>query len=275
MKFCSQPLLATETEGDADKKRVAADTCASCSPSPLCIPRDLNRQETLQFEHLISGKRRIARHASLYRKHDSLGMLYVVRFGQFKLIGGDRISDQRVAGFRMAGDLVGLEAIATGQHNFRLVALENSEVCEIPFAALRNTMSVEPAIQRQFLQSMSEALNNEFDRGFLLAETSLDERFASFLLKLGERYARLGYSDKSFRLATSRSDICSYLGTTIESVSRLIARFNLEGAVSINGRMVELRDRPYLEALTCGDKQTVKRAELRHAEGVSAFCASH
>lgn len=55
------------------------------------------------------GNRRIARHATLYRKHDNQRMLFVVRFGQFKLIGGE-LSEQRVEGFHMAGDLLGLDA---------------------------------------------------------------------------------------------------------------------------------------------------------------------
>jgi CRP/FNR family transcriptional regulator len=224
-----------------------------------CIPHSFNVREAPLFERLVAGHRRIAPRASLHRKGDSLNMLYVVRFGQFKLIGGD-LHEQRVAGFHMAGDLMGLGAIATGTHNFRLMALENSEVSEIPFAAMLRTMSAEPAFQRQFLQIMSEALNNEYSRAFLLAATSLEGRFASFLLALGEKYARMGYSDKSYRLSMSRGDIGSYLGTTIESVSRLIGRFNVQGAVSIRGRTVELRDRPYLHALMCGDDQAMSLA---------------
>lgn len=267
MNINSQRLSATEMPVMVNQRPVPNDTystsSSSCPIRKASISRNFNEPEMLQFEDLVAGKRRVARHASLYRRHDRLNMLYVIRFGQFKLIVGDLIGEQRVAGFHMAGDLVGLDAIATGQHNFRLMALEDSEVCEIPFAAIAKMMGAEPAIQRQFLQAMSGALNNEYMRSFLLTTSSLDERFASFLLKLGEKYGRLGYSDKSFRLSMSRGDIGSYLGTTVESVSRLIARFNAQGAVSIRGRMVELRDRPYLQALSCGDEPAVKRAGVR------------
>lgn len=262
MELNSQVPLAQFTSVMAEKKRVINDTCSTCSSCPLrqtCFPHNFNARETRQFEHLVTGKRRIARHTTLHRKHDRLVMLHTVRYGQFKLIGEDLAGLPRVAGFYMAGDLMGLDAIATGSHCFRLMALENSEVCEIPFAPLASMMSVEPAILRQFLQSMSESLNNEYSRSFL-ATTSLDERFANFLLRLGEKYGRLGYSDKAFRLAMSRSDIGSYLGTTVESISRLITRFNAQGAVSISGRLVELRDRPYLKAMTCGSEHAVKRA---------------
>lgn len=55
----------------------------------------------------------------------------------------------------------------------------------------------------------------------------------------------------------SRGDIASYLGTSIETVSRLIFRLNAHGAVSISGRMVELLDRSYLQALVWGSEEIV------------------
>jgi CRP/FNR family transcriptional regulator len=232
--------------------RAESVPCASCHLKKACMPGTLNARETQQFEGVVVGRRRIARHASLFRQQDRLGILYAIRYGQFKAIGGGLPGEQRAAGFHMAGELVGLDAIATGQHQFRTMALENSEVCEIDFAALTRLMSVEPAIQRQFLQAMSEALVREFVRSASLATMSLDQRFARFLVNLGERYARLGYSDNAFRLSMSRGDIGSYLGSTNESVSRLIARFNANGSILISGREVGLLDRPYLRALADG-----------------------
>lgn len=229
------------------------DGCASCPTLKTCVPGHFNERETKQFEHMVTGRRRIARHASLYRQHEHLGAMYLVRFGQFKMIGGE-LDEQRVLGFFMPGDLLGLDAIATGRHQFRMMALENSEVCEVPFAALIQAMSGEPGLQRQFLQMMSASLVNEFSRSLWLSTRSLDQRFAHFLLQLSKRYARLGYSSKSFRLAMSRADIGSYLGATVESISRLIGRFNAHGAVSIRARMVDLRDPCRLDALAAGSE---------------------
>lgn len=272
MEFTPQFLLPMETAIMADKKSVIDETrlCSSCSSRKACISRDFNERETHMFEHLTAGKRRVLRDTSLYRKHDSLRMLYIVRYGQFKLISENSNGKQQVVGFYMAGDLMGIDMIATGLHQFRVVALENSEVCEIPFSEATDMMSVEPAIQHGFFQAMSVSLNNVYSRSPFLAKIALDARFANFLLMLGEKYGRLGYSQKSFRLSMSRGDIGSYLGISIESVSRLISRFNAQGAVSVNGRMVELCDRPYLQTLTSGDEQSAKRAGLplaSNAEG--------
>lgn len=270
MKIGIQQLPSSGTAASAGESAAPGAGCASCPLIKACLPGNFNQREIQLFENVVAGRRRIARHASLFRKQDRLGMLYAVRFGQFKLIRGDQLGQQHVAGFHMAGDLVGLDGIATGQHDFRLMALENSEVCAIPFAALASVMGVEPAIQRKFLQTMSAALIEEHDHSILLSTTSLDERFATFLMRYGEKYARLGYSDKSFRLSMSRGDIGSYIGTTVESVSRLIARFNAQGAVSIDGRAVTLHDRDYLHALRAGGAPALGRAEALAPASIAA-----
>jgi CRP/FNR family transcriptional regulator len=234
-------------------------SCSSCALRKVCIASTLDEREIQRFEVLISARRRIARHANLLKKHEAIDKLYIVRSGQFKLTLEDVAGKRRVAEFYLLGDVMGLDAIANGQHNYELVALEGSEVCEIPFERIVSMMGSEPAIQRQFLGIMSVSLNNAFNRSFLLA-TSLEERFSGFLLRLAEKHGRLGYSSKSFRLGMPRGDIGSYLGTSLESVSRLVARFNAQGAVSINGRMVELLDWGYLHAVTSRNDQILQRA---------------
>lgn len=259
MNIVSHVLHRLATALPADRKAPPSPGCSACSLRKVCIAGPLDEREMQHFETLISGKRRLARHASLLRKHENLDKLYVVRSGQFKLTLEDAAGQRRVADFYLPGDVMGLDAIANGQHNYELVALESSEVCEISFDRIVRMMGVEPAIQRQFFHIMSVSLNNAFNRSFLVA-TSLEERFSGFLLRLADKYGRLGYSSKSFRLGMPRGDIGSYLGTSVESVSRLVARFNAHGAVAINGRMVELLDWGYLHAKSSRNDQVLQRA---------------
>lgn len=198
------------------------------------------------FDGAVVGRRRVTRNASAYREQDHFEALFYVRFGEFKLTRRNSVGEPYVAQFYMAGDLIGLDAIATGRHGYKLTALENSEVCEISFAAMKKIMSSEPKLLSRFLKAMSASLNDQADHCSVLARPSLDGRFAGFLLEMSSRYERLGYSNKSFRLSMTRADIGSYLGTSIESVSRVIARFNAQQSVLIQGRQVEIRDYDYL-----------------------------
>ena len=210
------------------------------------------------LEALSAQTRGIPRHDRLFRKNDFLDRLYVIRFGQFKLIGNNSNGQQRVIGFHMAGDWIGLDAIAKGLHEFGAIALEDSAVWEIPFSAASITMTSQPEIQRQFFETMSAALKNQY-RHSLLVGASLEARFASFLLTMGEKFSHLGYSDSVFRLSMSRSDIGSYLGTTTESVSRVIARLNSAGGVTISGRDVVVHDVTFLESIINGVRRDAQR----------------
>lgn len=226
-----------------------SETCTGCRSPMVSIPSIFSGMTTQQFEQAVVGRQRIARHVSLYRPNDRLEKLYAVRSGQFKLVCGGSGGAEYVVQFYLPGDLIGLDAIATGLHRFRPMALENSEVFEISFDALEKMMLTETDLRLRFMQSMVSALNNEYGRLVLMSKASLDERFAGFLLDLGERYARIGYSNMSFKLSMTRGDIGDYLGTTVETVSRLIARFNAQGAVAIEGRTVNILDRAFLERL--------------------------
>jgi CRP/FNR family transcriptional regulator len=69
-----------------------------------------------------------------------------------------------------------------------------------------------------------------------------DARLSSFLIGLSQRFANLGYSAMRFRLRMTREEIGSYLGLTLETVSRLFSRFSAEGLIRIDRREIEILD---------------------------------
>lgn len=236
-----------------------ACSCDSCALLKKCAIQNFGIKEAQQMENLIKLRRRVARNTSLFRKNETFDNLYVVRSGQFKLIGEDWTGNRQVLEFYMPGDLMGLDAIGNGCHNNHFIALENSEVCQISLTDIANMISVNSEIQMQLLKVMSGSLNSAFAHSFILA-MPLDQRFAAFLLRIAEKHASLGYSSLNFRLAMSRSDIGSYIQTTGAGISRLITKFNTDGTVSIRGRMVEVRDLRYLVGLASRDGECFLRA---------------
>jgi CRP/FNR family transcriptional regulator len=245
-------LPSATTRKLPEEKLHAASECRMCGAQKSCLSVLFHDTDGGGFEGIVTGRRRVGRDSSLYREGDVFSALFAVRFGQFKSTRRNSSGGTSVSRFYMGGDLIGLDAIAAGRYGFRLTALENSEVCEISFPAITKTMAAQPKVLRRFLELMSAALNDQVEHSSMLSKTSLDERFASFLLELGAKYERRGYSGKSFLLGMTRADIGSYLGITVESVSRLISRFNTQSAVSISGRTVEIYDHDYLRAMLAG-----------------------
>lgn len=225
--------------------------CHRCVARDMCLPSGVDAREFATFDSLVGYRRRLARDNILFRRAQPFVMLYAVRFGHLKGSRPDHHGHPHVTAFYMTGDLIGLDAICTGRHACTLVALEDSEVCEIPYARFLETLQVSPQLMQRFHCAMSHEIIRE-QAALLHANTSAAERLAGFLLSLSARYAERGLSASRFRLYMSRADIGNHLGLALESVSRLLTRFRDEGWIALDKREIELLDPEQLGALLTG-----------------------
>lgn len=226
--------------------------CSSCALNKLCLPTGLDEAATGRLDKIIGRRRRIERGETLFSMDQPFKNLYAIRFGHFKTFRINPGGEQQVVGFHMAGELLGMDAIGTERHHNCAEALEDSEICEIPFARLDELFTELPQLLRHFHRIMSHEITREQSVMLFLGGMRAEQRFAVFLLNLAVRYAARGYSPSRFQLRMSREEIGNYLGLTIESVSRLLLRFKEKGWLRIAKREVELLDRPSIEALANG-----------------------
>jgi CRP/FNR family transcriptional regulator len=220
----------------------SARACSSCCLKGVCLPCDLGRPELDRFEEIAIAKRRAARGASLYHNGDRFDSLYAVRSGAFKTVGVSRHGDEKITGFHLPGELLGLDAISNQRHGYSAVALEDSEVCVLPFAPLERLAMSMPALQHQLLRLISGDISRDQGLMLLLGSMSAEQRLAAFLLSLSRRHQRLGFSASRFVLRMTREEIGSYLGLTLETVSRMLSRFQREGLITVQQRDVEIRN---------------------------------
>ena len=230
-------------------------SCAGCSMHQLCLPMGLDDGELNRLDEIIGLRRRIARDERLYQMDEPFRNLYAIRFGHFKTFQVNAGGEQQITGFQMAGELLGMDAISGDRHHCDAVALEDSEVCEIPFTRLEDLFGQVPTLLRHFHRIMSQEITREQNVMLLLGNMRAEQRFAVFLTNLSSRYAARGYSPTSFQLRMSREDIGNYLGLTIESISRLLSRFKKQGWLKIDKREVTLLDPAMLKAMAAGTEQ--------------------
>jgi len=194
-------------------------------------------------------KRRVRQGECLFRSGAPFHDLFVVRAGMFKTILIDLEGREQVTGFQMAGELLGLDGIETEQCQSSAVALEDSEVWEIPFPHLEALCRQDRAMQRMFHRLMSREIQRDYLMMLLLASMSAEERLAAFLVNLSQRLTERGYSPVRFVLRMSRREIGSYLGLTLETVSRVFSRFQREGLIRAELKAVELKHLERLRAM--------------------------
>lgn len=231
-----------------DIQRLKA-ACSTCSLRELCLPAGLDQHELEQVDRLVNRRRPIRRGDYLYRSAAGLDSLYAIRTGFMKSCVLHEDGREQVAGFHMMGDLMGLDAISSGRHMCDAVALEDTEVCEIPLAALEHLSRDIPSLQKHFHRIMSREIVRDYGVMLLLGTMRAEERLAAFLLNLSQRFAARGYSPSEFYLRMTREEIGSYLGLKLETISRALSRFHEENLIEVRSKHVKILDMEALRGL--------------------------
>jgi CRP/FNR family transcriptional regulator len=216
--------------------------CATCTMRELCLPVGLDRDALKSLEDSLAARRRLKKAEALYRAGDAFSALYAVRVGSLKTTVLAEDGREQVAGYHMIGDLIGLDGIGTEKHGCDAIALEDSEVCVLPFSRLEELARTLPALQHNLHRFIAREITRDHNVMLLLGSMRAEERLATFLMNLSERYRRRGYSSTEFVLRMTREEIGSYLGLKLETVSRLFSRFQEEGLLQVQGRAVKILD---------------------------------
>ena len=230
----------------ATRCRVA---CSNCNMRELCLPVDLSAAEMQRLEQLSHRKRCYAAQNYLYRSGDAFKSLYAIRSGSFKTRILHEDGREQVTGFVMPGEIIGLDAISTDAHTCEAVAMEASEVCELPFAKLEELSREIPSLQRHLHKIMSREIVRDQGIMLLLGSMRAEERLAAFLLNLSQRNAAHGMSPTRLTLRMSRLEIGSYLGLKLETFSRAFSHFQEDGLIRVKARAIEILALPRLREL--------------------------
>jgi len=229
-----------------------AVACSNCNLRELCLSEGFTPEEFARLDALVATRRSLKRGDTLFRSGDAFRALYAVRTGFFKTRVGSEDGRDQVTGFQMAGELLGLDGISSDQHNCDAVALEDSQVCVIPFAQLETLSRDFPELQRQFHKIMSREIVRDHGVMLLLGSMRAEERLAAFLLNLAHRLKARGFSSSALVLRMSREEIGTYLGLTLETVSRCFSKFQEDGILEVRQRQVSIVDQTALERLVSG-----------------------
>jgi len=224
-------------------------TCPGCTLHDLCLLEGLDAETMRQMDALMSTRIRLRKGETLFRAGDRFTSLYAIRSGSFKTVLLAADGQDQVAGYHMSAEIIGTGGIGTGSHGCQAIALEDTEVCVLPFERLEALARQNSLFQRNLYRLLSREIARERALMLLLGTMRAEQRMAVFLLDLSQRYKLRGYSSCEFRLRMTREEIGSYLGLKLETISRLFSRFQREGLLQVEGRVVKLLDRASVEGL--------------------------
>jgi CRP/FNR family transcriptional regulator, anaerobic regulatory protein len=226
--------------------------CSNCNLRELCLPVGFSERELDRLDSMVATRRTVHRGDLLFRSGDAFESLYAVRTGFFKTRVSSEDGRDQVTGFQMAGELLGLDGIGSDRHTCDAVALEDSQVCVIPYGQLEYLSREFTDLQRQFHKIMSREIVRDHGVMLLLGSMRAEERLAAFLLNLTQRLQARGFSPSSLVLRMTREEIGTYLGLKLETVSRCFSKFQDDGILQVKQRQIQVLDPAALQKIVSG-----------------------
>ena len=232
-------------------------SCSHCNLREHCVPLGLSLKEIDRLEDLVASRKRIRRGEPLFRAGDRFESIYAIRLGFLKSSVMSSDGREQVTNFHMSGELIGLDGIANEVHSCDVIALEDTDVCVIPYERILAVSAEIDEYNIHFQKILSREIVRQHGLMLLLGSMHAEERLAAFLLNLSQRFESRGYSRSEFVLRMTRAEIGSYLGLKLETVSRVLSRFSHDNLIVVNQKHVQIVNAEGLRAIVSGQPADV------------------
>ncbi|MEN1956558.1 helix-turn-helix domain-containing protein [Luteimonas changyuni] len=186
---------------------------------------------------------------ALFHAGQPRGSLFYIRSGCFRTSVLSEDGREKITGFRMRGDLLGLDAVDMPAHACDAVALDAAEVWELPCTNLQDML---PEIQVRVTAMLAGEIRRDWRWMLALGTLGADQRVVAFLLDLSARFATMGLDRELLLLRMTRAELGNFLALTLETVTRALSRMQARGMIEVNGRRIRIVDEAGLRAVLAG-----------------------
>jgi CRP/FNR family transcriptional regulator, anaerobic regulatory protein len=218
-------------------------SCHICPTARACVMHGADRAELELWNAAVEATLSLASAGkTLVEAGTPAAAIYTVRAGCLKSFTVDADGTERVRGFYLPGDIIGLDALGADSFPATIVAVTPSQVCKISATAVRRLMVESPFVARRLLDRTSAELAHALT---MAGDYTAEQRIVTFLLSMR---LRLGAASGEIKLPMTRRDIANYLRLATETVCRVLARLESAGQISSSSKMLRLVDDRALRA---------------------------
>jgi CRP/FNR family transcriptional regulator, anaerobic regulatory protein len=222
--------------------------CSSCVLRDLCLAKGLANIALASFDGIVVHPRPIQKGKHLYRQEEPHRSVYIVSSGAIKTYRLSKDGNEQIQELYLPGELVSCTAFTGSHYTESAVALDTTLVCELPMLKLSRLIASDIGITSNVLSLLADNVINE-RRQRILAHKTTDVRVAAFLANLAERQKQRQMSEDQISLPMSRNDIANYLVIAVETLSRVLKRFQQKGWITSHRREVTILDRASIDEL--------------------------
>jgi CRP/FNR family transcriptional regulator, nitrogen oxide reductase regulator len=186
--------------------------------------------------------RRLDRRQALFHQGDQATELAIVVAGRLKLVQVGVDGQEMIVRYVGPGEMCALVALFPGQtYPATAEAVSETRVICWPRPALEGLMLEHPRIALNAMRIQSDRMLELTDRLREIATEKVARRVARALLRLARRTGRRTDRGVELDLPLSREDLARLTGTTVFTVSRLMAEWEAAGLVEGGRERVVIR----------------------------------
>jgi len=214
-------------------------------PESLALPEPLLPNLEALLRDLPVQRRRLQRKQTLFRVGQPCHSLFLIHAGFFKTCILSEDGREKITGFHLRGDLLGIDSFDMPHYACDAVALDTCEIWELPLADLRRTPELLPHVTAM----LASEIRRDWRWMLALGTLSAEQRVVAFLLDLATRFASLGFSARHLLLRMTRAELGNFLALQLETVTRALSRLASAGLINVEGREIRIENPTALRAM--------------------------
>lgn len=191
-------------------------------------------------------RRRMRARQYVFRAGQPRHALYLIHAGFFKTSVLSEDGREKITGFRLHGDLLGMDALDIPTYACDAISLDVGEVWELPCAQLRERL---PEFQERLTAALASDIRRDWGWMLAVGTLSAEQRVITFLLDFAARLDALGFSASHMLLRMTRADVGNFLALQMETVVRALSHLQGLGLIGIERREIRIKDPAGLRAL--------------------------
>lgn len=213
--------------------------CGNCSLDSICLPRGLTADEISNISQVVKAQKIMQRGEFIYHEGDNFKGLLAIKSGSAKLVASDQHGNEHILNILLPGELLGFDGLSNEKHSCAAIALETTSFCVLPASNMDELFQNVPSLTREIFRHTGEKISEDKNH-LILSKRPAEERLAYFLLSLSDRLKRRGFSAVQFKLSLTRQEIGNHLGLALETISRLLKKFQDDELIEVQNRFITI-----------------------------------
>jgi len=188
---------------------------------------------------------------TLYSEGELAEALYIVQSGGVRLI--EHTSNGKAVNVKFYGqfDIFGMLSLSGEYlHHASIVAMSDSEVITLNSTAMRELMIQNGSIAVTVIDLILDHIQHAHERIRTLAAERSEQRIARAVLHCHKKFGTLTNEGVTIAAHLTQRDIAEFTGTTVETVNRILRKWEELGIVKLSRKQVSLRDEAALKTIS-------------------------